>query len=101
MDETHYINSDANPRESSAIMWTNQIQSLNPEEFMHLLSQLEDMWDINTTNNSMISFQLGYKNFINTQQNLNVLVIDVSEIDFVNNQEDYQYIISKIRNGSS
>ena len=67
MDETHYINSDANPRESNAIMWTNQIQSLNPEEFMHLLSQLEDMWDINTTNNSMISFQLGYKNFINPQ----------------------------------
>ena len=48
-------------------MWSNQIQSLNPEEFMHLLSQLEDMWDINATNNSMVSFQLGYKNFINPQ----------------------------------
>ena len=67
MDETHYISSDANPRESNAIMWSNQIQSLNPEEFMHLLSQLEDVWDINTTNNTMISFQIGYKNFINPQ----------------------------------
>src|SRR5210317_2469105 len=67
MEETHFISLESNQRESSAIMWSNQIQSLNPEEFMHLLSQLEDMWDINTTNNSMISFQLGYKNFINPQ----------------------------------
>jgi hypothetical protein len=67
MEETHFISLESNQRESSAIMWSNQIQSLNPEEFMHLLSQLEDMWDINTTNNNMISFQLGYKNFINPQ----------------------------------
>ena len=40
----------------------------------------------------------GYKNFINTQQDLNVLIIDVSEIDFVNNIEDYNYIINKIKN---
>ena len=67
MEETHFISSESNQRESNAIMWSNQIQSLNPEEFMHLLSQLEDMWDINATNNSMVSFQLGYKNFINPQ----------------------------------
>jgi 2-amino-4-hydroxy-6-hydroxymethyldihydropteridine diphosphokinase len=40
----------------------------------------------------------GYKNFISTQQGLNILVIDVSEIDFVNNPEDYLYIINKIKN---
>jgi len=40
----------------------------------------------------------GYKNFINTQQKLNILIIDVSEIDFVNNTEDYNYIINKIKN---
>ena len=67
MEETHFISSESNQRASNAIMWSNQIQSLNPEEFMHLLSQLEDMWDINATNNSMVSFQLGYKNFINPQ----------------------------------
>jgi deoxyguanosine kinase len=39
----------------------------------------------------------GYKNFISTQQDLNVLIIDVSEIDFVNNIEDYNYIINKIK----
>ena len=49
MDETHFISSESNQRESNAIMWSNQIQSLNPVEFMHLLSQLEDMWDINAS----------------------------------------------------
>jgi 2-amino-4-hydroxy-6-hydroxymethyldihydropteridine diphosphokinase len=41
----------------------------------------------------------GYKNFISTQQDLNVLVIDVSEIDFVNEPDDYQSIINKIKKG--
>jgi 2-amino-4-hydroxy-6-hydroxymethyldihydropteridine diphosphokinase len=40
----------------------------------------------------------GYKNFINTEKNLNLLIIDVSELDFVNNPEDYKSIIQKIKN---
>ncbi|TXD47673.1 2-amino-4-hydroxy-6-hydroxymethyldihydropteridine diphosphokinase [Polaribacter sp. IC073] len=40
----------------------------------------------------------GYQNFIKTQENLNLLIIDVSEIDFVNNPTDYNFIIDKIRN---
>jgi 2-amino-4-hydroxy-6-hydroxymethyldihydropteridine diphosphokinase len=40
----------------------------------------------------------GYNNFIKTQQDLNTLIIDVSELDFVNNSEDYQFIIKKINN---
>ncbi|OSY86869.1 7,8-dihydro-6-hydroxymethylpterin-pyrophosphokinase [Tenacibaculum holothuriorum] len=40
----------------------------------------------------------GYSNFIKTQQNLNILIIDVSELDFVNKPEDYKYIINKINN---
>tara|TARA_R110002126_G_scaffold77796_3_gene194013 strand:+ start:84725 stop:85849 length:1125 start_codon:yes stop_codon:yes gene_type:complete len=39
----------------------------------------------------------GYKNFISTQQDLNVLVIDVSELDFVNNSDDYTKIINQIK----
>jgi deoxyadenosine/deoxycytidine kinase len=38
----------------------------------------------------------GYTNFITTQQPLNSLIIDVSDLDFVNNHKDYQYIINKI-----
>ncbi|PQB03413.1 2-amino-4-hydroxy-6-hydroxymethyldihydropteridine diphosphokinase [Polaribacter filamentus] len=40
----------------------------------------------------------GYKQFISTQQDLNILVIDVSEIDFVDNNDDYKFIINKIKN---
>ncbi len=39
----------------------------------------------------------GYKNFINTEKNLNLLIIDVSEMDFVNNSEDYKHIVNKMK----
>jgi 2-amino-4-hydroxy-6-hydroxymethyldihydropteridine diphosphokinase len=38
----------------------------------------------------------GYRSFINTEQKLNSLVIDVSDLDFVANKEDYKHIIRKI-----
>jgi 2-amino-4-hydroxy-6-hydroxymethyldihydropteridine diphosphokinase len=38
----------------------------------------------------------GYRSFINTEQKLNSLVIDVSDLDFVANKEDYKHIIKKI-----
>jgi len=40
--------------------------------------------------------QEGYSNFIKTEQDLNVLTIDVSELDFVNNENDYFAIIQQI-----
>ena len=42
----------------------------------------------------------GYQNFIKTQNDLNLLVIDVSEIDFVNNPVDYNFVINKIKHSS-
>lgn len=38
----------------------------------------------------------GYFNFIKSQPELNVLIIDVSEMDFVKSKEDYKTIIKKI-----
>jgi deoxyadenosine/deoxycytidine kinase len=35
--------------------------------------------------------------YIKSQTNLNVLIIDVSERDFVKNQSDYIYILEEIR----
>jgi 2-amino-4-hydroxy-6-hydroxymethyldihydropteridine diphosphokinase len=40
----------------------------------------------------------GYANFTQTEKNLNVLIIDVSEMDFVNNPEDYHKIVKEIMN---
>ncbi|WP_298767017.1 2-amino-4-hydroxy-6-hydroxymethyldihydropteridine diphosphokinase [uncultured Polaribacter sp.] len=41
--------------------------------------------------------QKGYLNFLNVQKGLNVLIINVSEIDFVANNNDYQFILEKIK----
>ena len=61
--DTHFINNDANPIETNQVMWMNHIQSLNPEQLVNLLTQLEDMWDIPRKNDEAVSFQLGFKNF--------------------------------------
>ena len=39
----------------------------------------------------------GYLDYIKSQTDLNVLVIDVSERDFVENQQDYLFILEEIR----
>jgi deoxyguanosine kinase len=39
----------------------------------------------------------GYLEYIKTQTDLNVLIIDVSERDFVNSQEDYLFILNAIQ----
>jgi len=38
----------------------------------------------------------GYVNFIKTKEHLNTLIIDVTELDFVNNRDDYQNILNQI-----
>lgn len=43
------------------------------------------------------SINQGYLDYIKSQQGLNVLLIDVSDLDFVKRQEDYIHILEKIR----
>ena len=38
----------------------------------------------------------GYSTFIKSEKDLNTLIIDVSTLDFVNNPEDYQFVINQI-----
>lgn len=38
----------------------------------------------------------GYVNFIKTKEHLNTLIIDVTELDFVNNKEDYQSVLKQL-----
>jgi 2-amino-4-hydroxy-6-hydroxymethyldihydropteridine diphosphokinase len=38
----------------------------------------------------------GYLSFIKSQEKLNPLIIDVSDLDFVNNENDYQHIVKRI-----
>ncbi len=40
----------------------------------------------------------GYLDYIKSQKDLKVLIIDVSNLDFLKNQEDYIYILNQIQN---
>jgi deoxyadenosine/deoxycytidine kinase len=42
----------------------------------------------------------GYSTFINTEENLNTLIIDVSDKDFLSNPNDYKEIIDLIKTAS-
>lgn len=39
----------------------------------------------------------GYLDYIKTQKDLNILIIDVSELDFVKNQSDYIFVLNEIQ----
>lgn len=41
---------------------------------------------------------IGYLDYIKSQTDLNILIIDVSDRDFVQNHEDYLFILSEIQN---
>jgi deoxyadenosine/deoxycytidine kinase len=39
----------------------------------------------------------GYLDYIKSQTDINALIIDISDIDFVKNQEDYIFILNEIK----
>lgn len=53
-------------------------------------------YEQNISGNYLKKLHKGYANFIQSEKDLNTLIIDVSELDFVNNPLDYQKIIAKI-----
>ena len=47
--------------------------------------------------NYLDKINCGYLDYIKSQTELNILIIDVSGLDFVKNQEDYLYILNEIQ----
>ena len=47
--------------------------------------------------NFLIRRRRGYLDYIKSQSDLNVLIIDVSDRDFVKNQSDYVFVLDEIR----
>lgn len=43
----------------------------------------------------------GYLDYIKTQTNLNVLIVDISDLDFIKKQTDYVYLLNEIHRGLS
>lgn len=70
----------------------------NTERLLENIKKRGREYEQNIEANYLQKIHDGYKNFISTQQDLNILVIDVSELDFVNHQEDYRTVINLINN---
>ncbi|MHB0754565.1 2-amino-4-hydroxy-6-hydroxymethyldihydropteridine diphosphokinase [Polaribacter sp. M15] len=69
----------------------------NTDRLLENIKKRGRVYEQNIEANYLQKIHDGYKSFISTQQNLNTLVIDVSDIDFVNHPEDYQSIIHQIK----
>ena len=54
-------------------------------------------YEQNITAQYLDKIHKGYSTFINTEQSLNTIIIDVTEKDFVNNKNDYEDIISLMK----
>jgi deoxyadenosine/deoxycytidine kinase len=46
----------------------------------------------------LIKINSGYLDYIKSQNDLNILIIDVTDRDFLDNQADYVYVLEQIRN---
>lgn len=71
----------------------------NTERLLDNIKKRGREYEQNIEANYLEKIQKGYINFIKTQPNLNTSIIDVSELDFVNNKDDYDIIIQQINKG--
>jgi len=70
----------------------------NTDRLMKNIQKRGREYEQNISANYLEKIHNGYSNFIKTQQNLNTLIIDVSQLDFVNSSDDYHFIINTINN---
>ena len=68
----------------------------NTERLLDNIKKRGRDYEQNITPDYLEKIHQGYSGFIKTEQNLNTLIIDVSELDFVNKTGDYNRIIKKI-----
>lgn len=68
----------------------------NTERLLDNIKKRGRDYEQNIEINYLQNIHDGYIQFIKTQQNLNALIIDISDLDFVKNPKDYEVIIQKI-----
>lgn len=69
----------------------------NPERLLENIKKRGRGYEQDIKEDYLQKINLGYLDYIKSQTNLNVLIIDVSDKDFVSNQSDYIYILNKIQ----
>jgi deoxyguanosine kinase len=73
----------------------------NTERLLQNIKNRGRSYEQDITTEYLEKINKGYLEYIKTQTDLNVLVIDVSDRDFVSNQEDYIFILNKIQEKGS
>jgi 2-amino-4-hydroxy-6-hydroxymethyldihydropteridine diphosphokinase len=69
----------------------------NPERLLANIKKRGRDYEQNIEASYLEKINAGYLDYIKSQTDLNVLIIDVSDRDFVKNQKDYLYILDEIR----
>ena len=69
----------------------------NTERLLENIKKRGRSYEQNIPADYLDKINSGYLDYIKSQTNLNVLIIDVSDKDFVKNQEDYLYILDEIQ----
>ncbi|WP_435414586.1 2-amino-4-hydroxy-6-hydroxymethyldihydropteridine diphosphokinase [Polaribacter aestuariivivens] len=69
----------------------------NTDRLLENIKNRGRKYEQNITSEYLKQIHDGYQSFINTHNDLNLLIVDVSELDFVNQEKDYKFIIEKIK----
>ncbi|MBT6378053.1 MAG: 2-amino-4-hydroxy-6-hydroxymethyldihydropteridine diphosphokinase [Flavobacterium sp.] len=73
----------------------------NTDRLLENIKKRGRIYEQNIEASYLQKIHVGYTNFIKTEQDLNTLIIDVSELDFVNNHNDYREVLKIINTHSS
>ena len=68
----------------------------NTDRLLENIKKRGRIYEQNIEASYLQKIHVGYTNFIKTEQDLNTLIIDVSELDFVNNHNDYREVLKII-----
>lgn len=68
----------------------------NTDRLLENIKKRGRIYEQNIEASYLEKIHVGYINFIKTEQDLNTLIIDVSELDFVNNLKDYREVLKII-----
>jgi deoxyadenosine/deoxycytidine kinase len=69
----------------------------NAERLLQNIKKRGRSYEQDITADYLNKINSGYLDYIKSQTDLNVLIIDVSDRDFIKNQEDYLYILDQIQ----
>jgi deoxyadenosine/deoxycytidine kinase len=69
----------------------------NTERLLENIKRRGRTYEQNISAEYLDKINNGYLEFIKSQTDLNVLIIDVSDRDFVKKQEDYLFILNQIQ----